>query len=128
MLKTALIFSAVSVFCAFVNFVYAQFSHGVRSDYMTFMFAYPLIGGSLVYLLIDLLPSRIPGRFAFNVYNSGIAALTVGSMLRGIFEIARTSSPYTSSFIVIGIVMMLAGAAAYGAAHFFRSRNVNVSG
>jgi hypothetical protein len=114
MFKTALVFLAVSLFCVIFSLVYARYSHGVHSDYMTFMFVYPLIGGTVVYLLIGAVSGlRIPGRFGINAYNSGIAALTVGSLLRGIFDIAGTSSPYQPVMVVAGVVMVLIGAAWY---------------
>jgi len=114
MFKIALIFLAVSLFCIVFNFIYAKYSHDVNSNYMTFMFAYPLIGGTMVYLLIGAISkARMPGRFVVNVYNSGIAALTVGSMLKGIFDIAGTSSPYQPVFGVAGILMILLGVVGY---------------
>jgi hypothetical protein len=107
-------FLAASLFCVFFNVTYGKFSHGVHSGYMTFMFAYPLFGGAAVYLLIWALPEIwIPGRFVINVYNSGIAALTVGSMLRGIFDIAGTSSPYQPAFMIVGIAMVFSGLLLY---------------
>jgi len=119
MFKTALVFLAVSLFCVIFSFIYARYSHGVHSDYMTYMFAYPLIGGTIVYLLIGLLSkARIPGRFVINVYNSGIATLTMGSLLRGILDIAGTSSRYQSVFMIVGALMVFVGAACYFAAQF----------
>jgi|WetSurMetagenome_2_1015567.scaffolds.fasta_scaffold108478_2 hypothetical protein len=121
MFKTALVFLAVSLFCIIFSLVYAGYSHGVHSGYMTFMFAYPLIGGTVVYLLIGVVSRlRMPGRFVINTYNSGIAALTVGSLLRGIFSIAGTSSPYQPILVVAGVVMVLVGAACYFVAQFKR--------
>ena len=118
MFKTALVFLGISLFCIIFNYIYAKYSHGVHSSYMTFMFVYPLVGGTMVYLLLGAL-SKIwtPGRFALNLYNSGIAALTVGSMLQGIFNIAGTSSPYQPVFVIAGTLMMLIGAVYYVLAH-----------
>ena len=119
MFKTALVFLVVSLFCILLNYVYSRYSHGVYSNYMTYMFAYPLIGGVVVNLLAGtILKTRVPGRFAINIYNSGIATLTVGSMLRGIFDIAGTSSPYQPVFVVMGWLMLLAGVVYYIAEQF----------
>jgi peptidoglycan/LPS O-acetylase OafA/YrhL len=121
MFKTALVFLAVSLFCVIFSLVYATYSHGVYSSYMTFMFAYPLIGGMMVYLLIGAVSRlRMPGRFIINVYNSGIAALTVGSLLKGIFDIAGTSSPYQPVLVVAGVAMVLAGTICYLVSQFKR--------
>lgn len=116
--KTVIVYLAVSVFTFAVNKIYAIFGHGVSSDAMTWMFLYPLIGGALFYLLIGLLLPEI-NRFAgyriiYNIYNSGIAILTVGSLLKGIMEIAGTSSSYLKfydmtgyGFIVFGLIILI---------------------
>jgi hypothetical protein len=113
MRKTSVIFLAISLLCAVVNWIYGRYGHGVHSVYMTFMFGYPLLGGTAVYLLWALPKAWLPGRFAVNIYNSGIAALTVGSALSGIFDIAGTSSPYQPVFMIAGIAMVSLGALGY---------------
>jgi hypothetical protein len=114
MRKTSVVFLAISCFCIFFNWFYGRYSHGVHSDSMTFMFLYPLLGGTVVYLLLWALPKAWrPGRFAINVYNSGIATLAVGSALRGVLDIAGTSSPYQPVFMIAGIAMMFLGVFCY---------------
>ena len=110
-IKTAIIFMVVSAFCIAVNKIYAIFGHGVHSASMSYMFLYPLVGGTLIYLLLQLIS---PGsykikhfRVLYNLYNSGIATLAVGSMLKGIFEIAGTASGYTVLYFIIGYVMLV---------------------
>lgn len=109
-LKTAIVYFAVAVFCFIFNKVYAIFGHGVSSDSMTRMFLYPLLGGVLIYTLLWLFMNhteKVPHyRFFFNSYNSGIAALTVKSLLFGILEIAGTSSPYLIAFTACGWMMV----------------------
>ena len=86
------IYIGVSIFCVILWKIYGNFSHGVSSIYMTYLFAWPLIMGALVnlvFMVIKKLPR--PGSFSVNLYNSGVAALTVSSLLRGIFEIAGTA-------------------------------------
>ncbi|AFV03278.1 hypothetical protein UNSWDHB_1634 [Dehalobacter sp. UNSWDHB] len=104
-----LILTAVSIA---VNNIYAQFGHGVRSAAMTLMFLYPLLGGALFYFTLGLIVPRISDRrnyrLFYNIYNSGIAVLTVGSLLKGILDIAGTASGYVQLFQVTG----WAGAAA----------------
>jgi len=117
-LKTSLIYLVLSLSAIIINYVYGLFGHGVHSSYMTWMFLYPLLGGAVLYLLIFLLVSEITGfvayRMFYNIYNSGIATLTIGSLLKGIFDIAGTSSVYIAVFyaigelfVAIGLVMLL---------------------
>lgn len=105
-IKTSIVYLFVSLFAFIVNKVYALFGHGVSSDAMTWMFLYPLIGGALWFFLIVVAFPRIRKiygyRLFFNLYNSGIAALTVGSFLQGVVEIAGTNSPYIVQYFRVG--------------------------
>jgi LPXTG-motif cell wall-anchored protein len=107
-LKTAVVYLLLCVLCVVVTNVYALFGHGIRSDSMDWMFLYPLFGG-VVFIALGLVLGRLP-RFAANLYHAGLAALTVGSLLRGILEIAGTSSAYTKYFTLAGGLLTLFGA------------------
>ena len=77
---------------------------------MTFLFVIPLVLGALpcaIFVIFKKL--RAPGRIAFNLWNSAVAALTVGSMLRGVFEIAGTASPLQEYLMIAGLVMLAGG-------------------
>lgn len=50
------------------------------------------------------------------IYNSGVAALTVSSMLRGIMDIAGTGSVYQTWMLYAGAVMAAAGAVIFAVA------------
>lgn len=109
--KTVFAYLTVSVFTFTVDKIYAIFGHGVSSSYMTWMFLYPLIGGVLFFFLLGyLLPgaNKAPGyRLFYNLYNSGIALLTVGSLCLGIFEIAGTNSPYVKYYYITGVLFII---------------------
>ena len=111
--KTIWVYIILSITAIAVDNIYALFGHGVQSATMTWMFLYPLMGGGLGYFLIERLIPRIVHargyRLFYNLYNSGIATLTVGSFLKGILEIAGTSSPYTIGFYVTGCLFAAAG-------------------
>jgi len=112
-LKTVLVYLILSVLAVVVDNVYALFGHGVRSASMSLMFLYLLLGGALGYFLLWLIA---PGvylskwyRLGYNLYNSGIAALTVGGFFKGILDIAGTESDYTRMFSILGWGMTAAG-------------------
>ena len=114
MKKGMLIYLAVSLFCLLFSLVYNQFSHGVHSPFMTWLFAWPLVLGCLpcgAFLLLRAL--RPPKRLTVNIYNSGVAALTVSSLLRGIFEIAGTASVYQQWLMAAGVTFLTAGIIIY---------------
>ena len=84
-----------SLFCLLFFLVYDQFSHGVRSPFMTFLFIWPLALCVIpcgILLLIPPLPG--PSLISSLLWNTGAAAVTVSSLLRGVFEIAGNSSVY----------------------------------
>ena len=103
MAKSTLVYSCVAVFCLIFFLIYDQFSHGVHSPYMTWLFGWPLLLGAL----------RRPGWLSVRLYHSGVAALTVSSMLRGIFEIAGTASDYQQWLMIAGGLLLLGGVVTY---------------
>jgi len=109
-IKTISSFVVISIFCFVLDKIYAIFGHGVKSDYMRYMFLYPIIGGAVLYMLIALFIPKlkcIKGyRIFYNCYNSGIAILTVGSLYIGILEIAGTNSSFSSLFEISGIIVV----------------------
>ena len=81
---------------------------------MTWLAVFPAVLGAIpamVFWMAEKLPQ--PGRITVNLYNSGVAAVTVSSMLRGIFEIAGTGSMYQTILMYVGITFLIAGTVAY---------------
>ena len=112
--RGALYYSVIAAFCLVVFIIYNLFSHGVYSPFMTWLFLWPFALGVLPCLILHLgkgLPR--PNRVTINVYNSGVAAITVSSLLRGIFEIAGTASPLQTGLWIAGLVMTGAGIVFY---------------
>ncbi len=111
--RIMLIYLFISAFCLLIFLVYNIFSHGVLSFFMTFLFLWPLIFGALPALVLSvamknrhlLFHSRLP----FRLWRSGVAAVTMASLLRGIFEIAGTDSIHTLILFVAGLVFLAAG-------------------
>ena len=110
--KSVLAYSKVTIFLIILNYIYSLFSHNVSSDYMTYMFVYPLLGGLLVnlFLIIDEKINRMKlyyiGKF---VLNYAIATLVVGSFIKGVFEIAGTDSIYLVYYFYLGIILASIG-------------------
>lgn len=108
---------AAAAFCLVFSSVYNLYGHGVHSFFMSFLFLWPLTGAAW-YLLLPSLAGLHPGRFTVNAINAGIATLAAGSLLRGILEIAGTSSPYEPFFFWVGGAVCL-----LGIFHLFRYHN-----
>ncbi len=111
------VYLPVTVFCLLFFLIYDRFSHGVRSDYMTFLFVPPLVLGLLPSAVVRLFPA-IPKQPAVSadLYHAGVASVTVSFLLRGIFEIAGTSSPYQEYLMTAGVLLLISGAVSYPAA------------
>ena len=113
-MRCGCIYLGVAAFALLFGTVYEQFSHGVFSWHMAFLFVFPLIGGALPYMIAAILRGApAPGSLSACLWNSGIAALTVGSCVQGVLEIYGTTSPYLPLFYVAGGVFCALGAAAY---------------
>lgn len=108
-LKTAFAYLLVSLLCALFGAVYERFSHGVYSFYMIYAFAFPLAGGTLPFLAISLFRKRYPGAVARNLYHSGIATLTVGSIVQGILDIYGTTNRLTGLYWIVGVILVVSG-------------------
>ena len=112
--KRLIRYGEVTILCFVIFIIYNIFSHGVYSNYMTLLFAWPLILGFVPSLLIALIPRLSePSDLTKALYHSGLASVTVSSLLRGIFEIAGTSSIYQMPLMYVGIALMLAGVVVY---------------
>lgn len=103
--RSAVAFLAASAFCGFFSSVYFKYSHGVSSDYMVFLSAVPFVLGTLPYLLLYLLRLRAPKRPIGQIYNCGVATLTVGFCLAGIFEIYGSECAYVLIYFCVGAVL-----------------------
>ena len=99
--------------CALFAFVYAQFSHGVFSPFMTFAFAIPLAGGALPALILHFAKAQTAPRTTRQAWALAIACLTIASCLRGIFEIAGTSSPLVWAYLPAALIFAIAAVTAY---------------
>lgn len=111
--KTILVYMVMAIAAVIFDQIYALFGHGVRSAAMSMMFLYPLLGGALFYYTAGRF---LPGlnqqqhfRLCYNIYNSGIAILTTGSLLKGILDIAGTASAYVPLYFIIGWTFSAAG-------------------
>lgn len=112
--KMFVVYTGISIFCFIFYLVYNHFSHGVHSLYMTFLCGWPFIFGVLPSIFWGANKKfSFPNRLCINTWNSGVAAVTVSSLLRGIFEIAGTASKYQGWLMRAGEVMLLAAVVMY---------------
>ena len=113
MIKTIFVYLCFSVFCAVFGAVYELFSHEVYSYYMIYAFGFPLVLGSFTFALLFIAGSRFPDRLSFNLYNSGVACLTVGSIVKGAFDIYGTENGLIRVYLIVGAPLWVAGIVIY---------------
>lgn len=95
--------------------VYECFSHRVYSGFMLLAFLIPLLGGALPCALLARSPRRmLPGVLSRCLYGSGLAALTAGSVFRGILDIYGTTSRLEAVYWICGTALCAFGLAVYG--------------
>lgn len=77
---------------------------------MIYAFGFPLVLGVLPYFSLALFKAKkFPSAVARNLYNSGVATLTVGSIINGVLEIYGTTSYLTVYYTAAGIPLLIIG-------------------
>lgn len=103
-----------AAFSLLLGVVYTCFSNGVYSAYMLLAFVFPLAGGAAVFGVLSRLGERAyPPPWAERLYRWGIAALTLGSHVRGALEIYGTENTMTAWYWWIGGLLAEIGVAIY---------------
>ncbi len=77
---------------------------------MTYLFLYPLFLGVFVGLLLFAFEKKSIDYFwQSHFYHTGVTALILASLLRGVFDIAGTNSLYQTALTIGGTVMVFCG-------------------
>ena len=105
--RCAFVYLLIAIFVAFFGAVYEHYSHGVYSYSMLYAFAYPLIGGTMLFSLFFMCGFSHPPAFARNAWHSGVATLTVGSIVKGVLEIYGTDSSLRAIYTPVGVMFLL---------------------
>lgn len=107
--RTALIYGAVTLFCAVFGVIYESFANGVYTFFMLGAFLFPLVPGLLPCLLCALKPpSLYPDALPRTVWHSAVATLTVGSLYKGVLVIYGTSNKWELVYWIAGAALALA--------------------
>ena len=122
--RNMFIYLGVVLFVALFGFIYELFSHGVYSFFMAFAFIFPLTLGLLIYLILFIINKDIyPSEFTSNMYNAGVATLTLGSLYKGVIDIYGTTRDlHLSIFFIVGISLLAIGVISYIISFFLRRK------
>ena len=105
------IYVFTTLLCFVFNYIYSLFGHGVSSPFMSYAFIFSLVLGVVGFSVIGWL--KVENRIAFNLTNAGIATLIVGSILRGIIDIAGADTTYPIYYFFVGTIFVAAGGLMY---------------
>lgn len=95
-----MVYLILSIFLFIFSRVYVSLSYGEVSILMNTLSLVPLIGGGLLVGLLYLQPTL--SRISFNLWNSGVAVLTAGFLLRGIINLSGRSTTLDWPYWLIG--------------------------
>ncbi len=107
--KTAGVYLTAALLCSIFGAVYEFFSFGVYSFFMIFCFMPPLTLGCVPFFFIFLSGKNMMSRLSYNFYNSGVAALTVGFIMKGVIEIYGTTNRLLYVYFIGGAALMITG-------------------
>ena len=95
-----MVYLILSIFLFIFSRVYVSLSYGEVSIFMNTLSLVSLIGGGLLVGLLYLQPTL--SRISFNLWNSGVAVLTAGFLLRGIINLSGRSTTLDWPYWLIG--------------------------
>jgi len=109
--KTVVVYTFLAVFAVIFTKIYGLFGHGVTSLWMSNMYLVLVGGGAVIFLTIKGLAVDITDctmfRLFYNIYNSGIAIIVNGMLLKGILEIAGATSGIVVWFLYVGTAFIV---------------------
>ncbi|MBR3898317.1 MAG: hypothetical protein IKJ43_03455 [Bacilli bacterium] len=98
------IYIGFTVFFVIFSFIYELFSHGVYSNFMIFVFTFPLIGLFMNNIFIKnkfLIP-----KISRNLFDMSLLTFSFGSIIEGVLEIYGTTNSLIFVYLIVGITLM----------------------
>lgn len=103
--KTFLTYLSITAFFFIFSRIYESLSYGEVSFFMHYLFLVTAIGGGLILILLLLVPHL--SRLSYNLWNSGIAVITAGFLLRGIINLSGRSTTLGMPYWYVGTGFLL---------------------
>ncbi|MFM0760749.1 hypothetical protein P7J38_00360 [Streptococcus suis] len=102
--RTFISYLAITAFLFIFSRIYESLSYGEVSAFMHYMFCVTLIGGAVLLGLLQLIPTL---RLSYNLWNSGVATITAGCLLRGIINLSGRSTTLDQPYWYIGAAFLV---------------------
>lgn len=112
--KTARVYGILAAFCGVFSVVYLQFSHGESSPFLVWLFVPPLLLGAAPALFLSRTRSvRLPKRSVRRIWNSAVATLSTGMLVRSIINISGRYTDYDAIYWLVSGLLFLTAAVCY---------------
>lgn len=98
--RSLITYLTLTAFLFLFSRIYESLSYGEVSFFMHYLWTVPLAGGSLLLTLMKFRTNL--SRLSYNLWNSGIATLTAGFLLRGIINLSGRSTTLDQPYWLIG--------------------------
>ncbi|HFI0446530.1 TPA: hypothetical protein ACGOW0_000925 [Streptococcus suis] len=98
--RTFISYLAMTAFLFIFSRIYESLSYGEVSVFMHYIFCATLVGGILLLGLLQVKPNL--SRITYNLWNSGIATITAGCLLRGIINLSGRSTTLDQPYWYVG--------------------------
>ena len=105
--RTAFLYLLTTIVVAAFGGVYELFSHGVWSGFMVYAFAFPLVLGTLPFAWLALHKHPLPHPWVCKLHHAGVATLTLGSVMEGVFAIYGTTNALTLAYWIVGAALLI---------------------
>lgn len=81
---------------------------------MIYAFVFPLVFGTFLNMVLFIFDKiKLPSRLTENLYNAGVATLTVGSIIKGVLVIYGTANSLWTLYPIVGIGLIVAAVLIY---------------
>ena len=113
--KTAKLYGILAVFFGIFAFVYLQFSHGETSPFLIWLFLPSLVLGMIPAIIVGRMvkPKHRPAIAVRRLWNSAIATLSAGMLVRAIINISGRFTEYDSIYWFASGLLVLAASVSY---------------
>ena len=109
-----MVYGILAAFCGIFCMVYLHFSHGESSPFLIWLFAPSLVLGMIPAILAGRTkPKRKPGIAVRRLWNSAIATLSAGMLVRAIINISGRYTDYDLIYWLAAGLLFLAALAIY---------------
>ncbi|MDG3146461.1 hypothetical protein MKL27_06180 [Streptococcus suis] len=98
--RTFISYLAMAAFLFIFSRIYESLSYGEVSVFMHYMFCATLVGGIVLLGLLQIKPNL--SRMTYNLWNSGVATITAGCLLRGIINLSGRSTTLDQPYWYVG--------------------------